>query len=37
MLDKPKEPFVWEHEPYDNNYEDCGLTGYTGMDYHSNR
>ena len=31
MLDKSKDPFVWEHDAYSNNYQDCGLTGYTGL------
>ena len=35
MIDKPEEPFAWEHDAYNNNYEDCGLTGYTGLDYHT--
>ena len=35
MIDKPDKPFPWEHEAYDNNYQDCGLTGYTGLDYHT--
>ena len=33
-IEKPK-PFKWEHDAYNNNYEDCGLTGYTGLDYHT--
>lgn len=28
-------PFQWEHDPYNNNYRDCGLTGYTGLDVHT--
>ena len=35
MVDKPAEPFAWEHQAYDYNYENCGLTGYTGLDYHT--
>ena len=35
MLDKPTDPFAWEHDAYNNNYQDCGLTGYTGLDYHT--
>jgi len=34
-MDKPNEPFAWEHDAYNNNYEHCGLTGYTGVDYHT--
>jgi len=33
-MDKPQ-PFQWEHDAYNNNYRDCGLTGYTGLDYHT--
>ena len=33
-IEKPAD-FQWEHEAYTTNYEDCGLTGYTGLDYHS--
>jgi hypothetical protein len=33
-MEKP-EPFQWEHDAYNNNYEECGLTGYTGLDYHT--
>jgi len=32
-MERP-EPFKWEHDAYNNNYNDCGLTGYTGLDYH---
>jgi hypothetical protein len=35
MFDKPTTPYVWDHQAYDNNYENCGLTGYTGLDYHT--
>lgn len=35
QIEKPEEPFRWEHDAYNNNYEDCGLTGYTGLDYHT--
>ena len=35
MSEKPTKPFAWEHQAYDNNYQDCGLTGYTGLDYHT--
>ncbi|MFH0965034.1 MAG: sialidase family protein [Planctomycetota bacterium] len=28
-------PFAWEHDAYKTNYHDCGLTGYTGLDYHT--
>ena len=34
MMEKPG-PFPWQHDAYNNNYEDCGLTGYTGLDYHT--
>ena len=34
MDDRPK-PFAWEHDAYHTNYHDCGLTGYTGSDYHT--
>ena len=34
-MNKPDEPFAWEHDAYNNNYEDGGLTGYTGLDYHT--
>lgn len=33
MSDRP-EPFVWEHDAYHYSYENVGLTGYTGLDYH---
>ena len=33
-MERPK-PFLWEHDAYNNNYQDCGLTGYTGLDYHT--
>ena len=26
-------PFQWEHDAYNNNYENCGLSGYTGLEY----
>jgi len=35
VFDKPTEAFAWDHKAYDNNYENCGLTGYTGLDYHT--
>ena len=31
-IEKP-EPFQWEHDAANTNYHDCGLTGYTGLDY----
>jgi len=31
---KKPQPFQWEHDAYGNNYT-AGLTGYTGMDYHT--
>lgn len=34
-MDKPDRPFPWEHDAYHTNYHDCGLTGYTGLDYHA--
>ena len=35
MVDKPKDAFQWQHDAYNNNYNGCGLTGYTGLDYHT--
>jgi hypothetical protein len=35
MVTKPNEAFQWEHDAYNNNYNGCGLTGYTGLDYHT--
>ena len=35
MVDKPKDAFRWQHDAYNNNYNGCGLTGYTGLDYHT--
>lgn len=28
-------PFPWEHDAYSHSYENVGLTGYTGLDYHA--
>ena len=33
MTTEKPEPFQWEHDAYNYNYENCGLTGYTGLDY----
>ena len=26
-------PFQWEHDAYNTNYHNCGLSGYTGLEY----
>ena len=33
-IEKP-EPFQGEHDAYGYNYHNAGLTGYTGLDYHT--
>ena len=32
VIEKPA-AFKWEHDAYGTDYHDCGLTGYTGVDY----
>jgi hypothetical protein len=29
---KRPEPFKWEHDAYNNNYNGCRLTGYTSLE-----
>jgi len=33
-LEKPTQPFQWEHDAYNNDYHGSGRTGYNGLDAH---
>ena len=35
MVEKANKPFKWQHDAFNNNYNGCGLTGFTGFDYHT--